>query len=35
MWEHPTNIKRPEFGIFSLLYPDCSRLKRNFMAVID
>jgi hypothetical protein len=22
MWVHPINMKRPEFGIFSHLYPD-------------
>jgi hypothetical protein len=22
MWVHPINIKRPEFGVFSHIYPD-------------
>jgi hypothetical protein len=30
MWVHPINIKRPEFGIFSHLYPDLLEDEEKF-----
>jgi hypothetical protein len=30
MWVHPTDIKRPEFGIFSHLYPDLLEDEEKF-----
>ena len=29
-WVHPINIKRPEFGIFSHLYPDLLEDEEKF-----
>jgi len=30
MWVHPINIKRPDFEIFSLLYPDLLEDEEKF-----
>jgi hypothetical protein len=30
MWVHPINIKRPDFGIFSQLYPDLLEDDKKF-----
>jgi len=30
MWVHPVNTKRPEFGIFSHLYPDLLECENKF-----
>jgi hypothetical protein len=30
MWLHPINIRRPEFGIFSHLYPDLLEDEEKF-----
>jgi hypothetical protein len=30
MWVHPINIKRPDFEIFSHLYPDLLKNKEKF-----
>ena len=30
MWVHPINIKRPEFGVFSHLYPDLPKDEEKF-----
>jgi len=30
MWMHPINIKRPEFGVFSHLYPDLLENEEKF-----
>jgi hypothetical protein len=34
-WVHPTNIKRPEFGIFSHLYPNVLEDEDKFHGFLE
>jgi hypothetical protein len=35
MWVHPINIKRPEFGILSHLYPDLVEDEEKFPVFLE